>query len=440
MHLQIFQSSKGDCVLLEGSGGGRVLCDGGMAKSMRKHVRRHLSQLTENDAQIDAVYISHIDQDHISGILQLLEDKLEWRVFDHHRSRGDTNVREPRFPRPPEIGGIWHNSFRDLITRNRGRIENLLAASAPLLSASSVEEAAHIGFEMQNIANSIPEALKVSALIKSELLDIPLNSPPGHPESGQLLLIEDSNTNFDIGSLSFQIVGPSKRELRKLREGWNNWLRVNRNRERTRAIRREMRRRVDEFANGTRTDSPFDLRDWNGIPDFEGVTVPNTASLMFLVEEDGHTLLLTGDSQQDVILDGLEATGNLEDGFIHVDILKVPHHGSENNADINFCKRVSADHYVFCGDGSHGNPEPEVIKMYFDSRLGSSSKKALSPAAEGRDFKFWFSTSSDSGSMSRSARRNFEETERLVSDLVSRSGGRMSAEFNDRDYVSLRID
>lgn len=439
MHLQIFQSSKGDCILLEGSSGGRVLCDGGMAKAMRNHVRPHLGQLTEDGEQIDAVYVSHIDQDHISGILQLLEDKLEWKVFDHHRSRGDTSVREPRFPRPPEIGGIWHNAFRDLITRNRGRIEHLLAASAPLLSASGIEEAAHIGFEMQNIANSIPEALKVSALIKPELLDIPLNSPPGHAESGQLLLIEDSNAMFDVGSLTFQIVGPSKSDLRKLRAGWDNWLRDNDNRARTRAIRREMRRRVDEFANGTRTDSPFDLRDWNGIPDFEGVTVPNTASLMFLVEDDGHTLLLTGDSQQDVILDGLEATGNLEDGFIHVDILKVPHHGSEHNADANFCKRVSADHYVFCGNGSNGNPEPEVIKMFFDSRLGSSSKRAFSPTAEDREFTFWFSTSSDSGSKSRTAKRNFEETERLVADLIGRSGGKMSAEFNERDFISLRI-
>jgi hypothetical protein len=32
-------------------------------------------------------------------------------------------------------------------------------------------------------------------------------------------------------------------------------------------------------------------------------------------------------------------------------ILKVQHHGSENNMDDALAERVSADHYVFCGNG-----------------------------------------------------------------------------------------
>ena len=37
-----------------------------------------------------------------------------------------------------------------------------------------------------------------------------------------------------------------------------------------RRIRRELRRRIEEFSNGVSGDSPFDLRDWNGIPDYKG--------------------------------------------------------------------------------------------------------------------------------------------------------------------------
>ena len=58
------------------------------------------------------------------------------------------------------------------------------------------------------------------------------------------------------------------------------------------------------------------MRDWEGIPDYKGVTVPNIASLMFMVEEDGKRLLLTGDGQQDFILAGLKRTGFLDDGII----------------------------------------------------------------------------------------------------------------------------
>ena len=405
---------------------------------MRDNVRGQLALLHPAD-QIDVVYVSHIDQDHISGVLQLLEDLLEWKVFEHHN---DPTITPPSVPRPPEIGGIWHNAFRDLITRNRGRIEALLAANAPTFFGTSVPEAMQYAEQMQKISTSIPEALKVSRLVRADLLDIELNRPPGRPDPGQLLLIEDPNDPFPIGSLSFQLIGPSKSDLRNLRKGWDNWLRDEENRAQTREIREDMQRRVEEFANGTLGETPFDLRRWNGIPDFKGVTVPNTASLMFLVEDnDGSTLLLTGDSQQDIILDGLTAAGQLANGFVHVDVLKVPHHGSEHNADENFCRRVSADHYVFCGNGSHGNPEPEVLDLYFNSRLGSANQLALSPEAQdpNRPFTFWFSTESTMLPANSAARANFEEVERRVANMAGNSNGRMSTVFNNDDFVVLDV-
>ena len=48
---------------------------------------------------------------------------------------------------------------------------------------------------------------------------------------------------------------------------------------------------------------------------------------------------------------------------MHVDVLKVPHHGSANNLDDDFFERITANHYVFSGDGEHGNPERESLEM-----------------------------------------------------------------------------
>ena len=161
---------------------------------------------------------------------------------------------------------------------------------------------------------------------------------------------------------------------------------------------------------------------------------------MFLVEDAGYTLLLTGDSQQDIILEGLEETGQLESGeYIHVDVLKVPHHGSEHNTDSNFCKRVSADHYVFCGDGSNGNPEPDVLQMYFDSRMGPQNRRALAPEADGRDFTFWFSTTSDYQPDGSSDEANFRRAEVKVQNLIGSSNGRLSANYNRRHWLALRL-
>ena len=81
------------------------------------------------------------------------------------------------------------------------------------------------------------------------------------------------------------------------------------------------------------------------------------------------TMLLTGDARGDKILEGLELAGLLKPkGTMHVDLLKVPHHGSANNMETKFFKRVTADHYVFSGDGEHGNPERETLEVLFEAR------------------------------------------------------------------------
>jgi beta-lactamase superfamily II metal-dependent hydrolase len=41
---------------------------------------------------------------------------------------------------------------------------------------------------------------------------------------------------------------------------------------------------------------------------------------------------------------------------IHVDLLKVQHHGSNHSTTQDFFERVTADHYVISGNGKHGIP------------------------------------------------------------------------------------
>ena len=67
---------------------------------------------------------------------------------------------------------------------------------------------------------------------------------------------------------------------------------------------------------------------------------------------------------------------------MHVDLLKVPHHGSSNNLDGDFFQRIAADHYVFSGNGEHGNPERESIEMLFAARINDSFEVHLTYPVE----------------------------------------------------------
>jgi hypothetical protein len=439
VRLHIFDSDHGDCLLLVSRDGKYVLCDGGMSSSMKSHVRGELAKLRTAGHELDYVYISHIDSDHISGVLQLLNDEVEWRVHDFQMTSDSPPDRPPRVPRPPVINGLLHNAFKDQIGINQTTdVADLLAAAVPSLYATADPDLVDVGLRLQDLAASIPEALKVSRLSAGDALDIPVNRLPGTTEPGKLLFFRDEIQSFKVGSMKFTIVGPTEQELTDLKRGWITWLQNTQ--DEVRRIRRELRRRIDEFSNGVSTDSPFDLRGWNGIPDYKGVTAPNVASLMFMVEEGSGAqkkrLLLTGDSQQDKILRGLRQTNFLAGQGLHVDVLKVQHHGSENNLDADFARQVSARHYVFCGNGQSGNPNPDVIDLIFESRLGPASARTLAAAADGQPFHFWFSTSS---SVDDDAERRFGPVERHVEQLRHASQGQLITHFNQGVSIELAI-
>jgi len=104
---------------------------------------------------------------------------------------------------------------------------------------------------------------------------------------------------------------------------------------------------------------------------FTDTSVPNLSSVVVLAEVEGKRILFTGDARGDKVLAGLELVGLLKkDGKskIHVDVLKCPHHGSNRNIDPIFFRRITADHYIFSGNGQHGNPERETLEMLLAER------------------------------------------------------------------------
>ena len=97
-------------------------------------------------------------------------------------------------------------------------------------------------------------------------------------------------------------------------------------------------------------------------------------------------ILLTGDARGDKIIEGLQLAGLMGQGggsTLHVDVFKVPHHGSSNNLERGFFERITADHYVFSGNGEYGNPEREALEMLFDARGGADFTRASDISGRG---------------------------------------------------------
>ena len=432
MKIRVFQAGKGDCLLLTGHDGTRILVDGGMRADYRRHVAPALARIRERGGALDLVYVSHIDRDHVSGVLQLMDDLVAWRVFDYQRESGNLEYPEPASPRPPEVRDLWHNAFHELVTANRGEIERAIAARASVLISAGDTAIRAVALEQRELATSISEGIELSRRVSPQQLGIPLN----RHFKGKLALVRKAAAPVQLGAFTATVIGPFSRDLRALRAEWNTWLRSNK--EQLERLREQMER--DARRLGT---SDFDrLRQAvalvaSDLGDRTKVTTPNLASLMLLVEENGRSVLLTGDGHAEEVLAGLEEAGRLDaEERLHVDVLKVQHHGSENNLTPEFAKQVTANRYLFCANGEHGNPDPLIVQAIIDSRLGSHAVRSTHPRANGR-FTLQFNSSGDV--TENEEHEHMRALEEQVTEAAATSSGRMSFTFLKRSSFDITL-
>jgi hypothetical protein len=99
----------------------------------------------------------------------------------------------------------------------------------------------------------------------------------------------------------------------------------------------------------------------------------NLSSVAVLAELNGRTMLLTGDARGDHLLTGLEKAGKLPaSGPLHVDLLKLNHHGSDANVSQKLLDRVFADYYVVSTNGKDHNPDVATLERLTKARGGDA--------------------------------------------------------------------
>ena len=93
---------------------------------------------------------------------------------------------------------------------------------------------------------------------------------------------------------------------------------------------------------------------------------------MFLAEIKNRKILFTGDGRGEDIIRVLSNNGMLDkDGRIHMELLKVPHHGSDMNASIEFFEIVDANYYVISANGRDDNPSLDTLRWIIETGKNS---------------------------------------------------------------------
>jgi len=315
--LEALQAKYGDSLLLhygEADDPKLMVIDGGPSGVFKRALLPRLQALQKERGgklPIELLMVSHLDDDHIRGVLDLA------KAIDE----------EDEMKKSFDVKALWLNTFEDTV-----------GTSKPL--PSEVAAASFDGGYLEAIIASVPQGQSLRDLSRklgwsvNEGFDKLVTAP------------DDGAVELDFGPLHLTLIGPREAELEKLREEWA----------------KEIERMKEEPGKAAEVAEYLDN------------SVYNLSSIVCLAEigkgDKKKRMLLTGDARGDKILLGLKSAGLLDDGPLEIDLLKMPHHGSSRNLEPEFFKQIKANAMVISANGKFDNPDVATLEMIAETRKG----------------------------------------------------------------------
>lgn len=301
--LDLFPARDGDALVLQWGDPAepkRMMIDCGR-ESGWPQVRKEFGGSAENRTLFELLVVTHIDADHIAGVLKMLADPQ----------------------RPIAFREIWFNAYHHLV---EGEWETFGPAQGDRLSdlLVSAEGAWNTSF------------------------------------GGAAVVVENDGPlpSLEREGLRLTLLSPTRLKLTDLEREWKRWLRSE-GLERTKSIpeRPDAARPVP--AGYEAFGGVPEVEALAGTPDGEDTSAANGSSIAFIAEFGGKRILMAGDAHASVLSDALERLPSEKRRF---DLFKLPHHGSKNNIDRRLFDLVDCNRYAVSTDGSrHGHPDQELI-------------------------------------------------------------------------------
>jgi beta-lactamase superfamily II metal-dependent hydrolase len=308
IRLEMLPAAFGDCLLLSyGSEGGaihRVLIDAGLKGTFKEALKPRLESIGQGSL-IDLVVVTHLDRDHICGMLPLVEQM-------------------PSLVRP---GDIWFNGHDHLIE-----------------DALGVAEAEALGKLIRKKSLPWNEAFDQKAVVVSSAsgTTLPQRELPG--------------------GARITLLSPYREQLEALAAKWDDdslgsWDEEPQSEAAAASIQLDMLGKRPPLSS-VDVNTVLELAD----VDFEEDDAPpNGSSIAFVFELGDRRILFGADAFPSVLARSLRSL--VPDGERYkVDAFKLPHHGSMSNLSPELLDLLDCHRFlVSTNGGSFGHPHPEAI-------------------------------------------------------------------------------
>ena len=283
----------------------QILIDMG-TEEVGKQVRARILALPEAGRKFDLLVVTHVDRDHIGGVLTCLAEAD---------------------PIPGlAINDVWFNGYPHLTER---RVETGLEPMGP---AQGERLSTWLGKQVWNAAFD----------------GGPVVRKPG---------IAPQRVELHDG-LTLTVLGPTPERLTDLQPVWEE--------EVAEALAKGTLTEVSSGLEALGPKEPPVLEDEEDLRELaEQATVrddskANGTSIALLLEYKGRNILLSGDAFADDLIDGMSALGS--PGRPRLDAFKLPHHCSQNNVVKKLVEAVDCDCWLVSTDGTQfRHPDPTAL-------------------------------------------------------------------------------
>lgn len=359
----MFPAGNGDAFLIEHNRT-LILIDGGYSSTFHSHILPRLRLLADCGKDLSLVVSTHIDADHISGLVQFLS------------LNGPAND-----PQVIPVRRVWHNSLRSLVLPPPNKRE---------LSNADIELLQDICRRGYAPASAVPtEDTEISATQGSSLASLlragrfNWNEGDGaHPIAAPFHLGLDDDVTITV-------LGPTHERLGELRDWWIRELR--RLGIAGTISRRELLDDAFEFLCSHEYDPYPPLTTTlshgsSGHRELDAIYQPdnsttNASSISLIIQAGPVRLLFLGDAHAEDSENALAETAT-SDSPITFDAVKLSHHGSFRNTSPSLLRLIDSATFLVSSNGErHNHPDPEVLRAVVDR-----------PSTFSRNMHFNFST------------------------------------------------
>ena len=386
LRLKMYPAKNGDAFLVD-AGGTYILIDAGFALTYQAFIATDLAKLVLDGGRLDLVVCTHIDADHIGGLLEFF-------------SLNGTPDR-----RGIEVSAIWHNSLRSLPA--------WAAAPDGVADQMILESIRRLGFQGVAASSSNPISARQGSSLAKLLRQFGYTWNSG--DGTTCISAGDAPVSLS-SSVSVHVIGPTTARLEELRELWLREVqklgyRGSSNPSDLIDDAYEMwcaRAQAPSVPRAT----PIAARGGLRLADvyMPDTSVSNGSSIALIVCTGNTRLLFLGDALAEDMVTSLKAQ-QLTAGPLIFDAIKVSHHGSLHNTSVKLLSIVDSPCFLISSDGSrHGHPDFEVLAEIVDR-----------PAPFQRQLFFNYETAAS----------------RQLKSYVSRSGTAFSVHVAENDWIQV---